>query len=319
MASLQLKPCVRDYPDFDKDRDAVILRKAMKGMGTDETAIIETLVHRSNNQRQAIRQQYKTAYGRDLMDDLKKELGGNLEKAVLGLMEQFPLYDAKCLKKAMKGLGTDESTLLEILCARNNAQIKAIKMAYKAAGIGDLEDDLQGEVSGDLKCLLTGLVQGGRSDEDEIDEDKAQADAQALFEAGEQTFGTDESEFQRVLLTRSWRQIRCIADKYEQIAEKSIEDSIKSEMGGSLEQAYLTIVAYARSPVQHFAKVINSALKGAGTNEARLMRTLITRSEIDLGNIKDLYEEMFGVSLADDIRGDLRGDFEKIMLQLIGE
>ena len=44
--------------------------------------------------------------------------------------------------------------------------------------------------------------------------------------------------------------------------------------------AVLFSVAYARNPVAHFASVINSALKGVGTNEARLIRTLITRSEV---------------------------------------
>ncbi|PIK38714.1 putative annexin A7 [Apostichopus japonicus] len=222
---------------------------------------------------------------KDLIADLKKELGGKLEMAVLGIMEPFPVYDAQCLKKAMKGVGTDESTLLEILCARNNAQIKAIKMAYKAAGLGDLEEDLQNEASGATKCLLTGLVQAGRNAEGEVDEEKAVTDATALFE----------------------------------IADKSLEDSIRSEMSGSLQEAYLNIMSYAMNPVVYFANVINSALKGAGTNEVRLTRTLISRSEIDLGNIKDCYEETYGETLADAIRGDLRGDFERILLELIRE
>ena len=36
-------------------------------------------------QRQQIKECHKTAYGRDLMVDLKKELSGNLEDAVLAL------------------------------------------------------------------------------------------------------------------------------------------------------------------------------------------------------------------------------------------
>lgn len=38
----------------------------------------------------------------DLITDLKKELTGDFEDGVLGLMDPFPVYDARCLKKAMK-------------------------------------------------------------------------------------------------------------------------------------------------------------------------------------------------------------------------
>ena len=65
------------------EQDAADLRKAMKGLGTDEDAIIKIVANRKNSERQQIKECYKTAYGRDLMVDLKKELSGNLEDAVL--------------------------------------------------------------------------------------------------------------------------------------------------------------------------------------------------------------------------------------------
>ena len=36
------------------------------------------------------------------MNDLKSELSGNLEDCLLALMEPSSLYDAKCLRRAMK-------------------------------------------------------------------------------------------------------------------------------------------------------------------------------------------------------------------------
>ena len=54
------------------------------------------------------------------MEDLHSELSGNLRILVLALMETKAQYDANCLYKAMKGLGTDESVLIEILCTRTN-------------------------------------------------------------------------------------------------------------------------------------------------------------------------------------------------------
>ena len=67
----------------------------------------------------------------DLISDLKSELSGNLEECILALMEPLGLYDARSLRKAMKGMGTDEQCLIEILCSRTNKEIAAIKESFK--------------------------------------------------------------------------------------------------------------------------------------------------------------------------------------------
>ena len=56
----------------------------------------------------------------DLIEDLNSELSKNLKTLVLALFEPRAIYDAHCLRKAMKGLGTDEAELIEILCTRTN-------------------------------------------------------------------------------------------------------------------------------------------------------------------------------------------------------
>ena len=80
----------------------------LQGLGTDEKAIIAGLTDVSNEQRQVLKVAYKQMYGRDLVDDLKSELGGKLEKVILALMTPSVFYDARELRAAMKGAGTDE-------------------------------------------------------------------------------------------------------------------------------------------------------------------------------------------------------------------
>ena len=67
----------------------------------------------------------------DLVDDLKSELSGDFEKTVLALMMPPAQFQATEVKRAIKGLGTDEAVLVEMLCTKSNEEMTALKDAYK--------------------------------------------------------------------------------------------------------------------------------------------------------------------------------------------
>ncbi|XP_007545214.2 annexin A1-like, partial [Poecilia formosa] len=125
--------------------------------GVDEHTIIDVLVKRSNDQRQHIKEAYQQAYGKPLETELKKALKGDLEEVVLALLKTPAQYDAQQLKLAMKGLGTDEDTLIEILASRTNRQVLDIKKAYKEDYKKDLEEDIRSDTSGDFRAALLAL------------------------------------------------------------------------------------------------------------------------------------------------------------------
>lgn len=56
----------------------------------------------------------------DLQEVLESELSGHFKKTALALLDRPSEYDARQLQRAMKGLGTDEAMLIEVLCTRTN-------------------------------------------------------------------------------------------------------------------------------------------------------------------------------------------------------
>jgi len=307
---------VKASANFTANEDAEVLYKAMKGLGTDEDAILQLLTSRSNNQRQQIKAAYKTLHGKDLIDDLKSELGGKFETLVVALMTPPLNYDVTLLRDAIKGAGTDEKVLVEILASRTAAQVKDMVAAYRQGYDDNLEEDISGDTSGHFKRLLVILLQASR--EQGIQEGNIEADAQALFKAGEDKYGTDETEFIKILGNRSAEHLRKVFDAYMKLSGFEMEESIKRETSGHLEDLLLAVVKCARSVPAYFAETLYYAMKGAGTDDQTLIRVMVSRSEVDMLDIRTEFRKMFACSLHSMIKGDSSGDYRKALLLLCG-
>ncbi|NWI99663.1 ANX13 protein, partial [Crypturellus undulatus] len=200
---------------FDADRDAKKLHKACKGAGTDEKTIIEILTNRTSEQRQQIKQKYKAAFGKDLEEVLKGDLSGDFEKSVLALLDRPCEYEARALRKAMEGAGTDEALLIEVLCTQSNKHRASPYGHFSAVFDRDLESDVKSDTSGSLKKILVTVLEANRDEAQEVNAELAGQDARELYEAGEGRWGTDELAFNVVLAKRSYPQLRATFEAYE--------------------------------------------------------------------------------------------------------
>lgn len=318
MATAGPKGTIKPYASFNAADDVQKLRSAMKGAGTNEDAIIDIIANRTIAQRQEIKIAYKTTVGKDLEDDIKSELTGKFEKVIVGLLMPITQYDVQELKAAMKGAGTDEGCLIEILASRSPEEIQRINVAYKHKYGKSLEDDICSDTSGMFERVLVSLSAGGRDTGSNVDDSQAKKDAQDLYEAGEKKWGTDEVKFLSILCTRNRKHLLKVFEEYKKISKKDIEASIKSEMSGNLEDSLLAVVQCVKSRPTYFAERLYKSMKGLGTDDDTLIRVMVSRCEIDMLEIRSEFKKKYGKSLHSFIKGDTSGDYRKALLKLCG-
>ncbi|CAL4152633.1 unnamed protein product, partial [Meganyctiphanes norvegica] len=312
------RPTLKPMTPFDPSSDAQILRKAMKGLGTDEAAIIGVLARRTSQQRQEIILKFQQGYGRDLIKDLKSELSGKFEQVIIALMTPLPIYLARELHHAIQGIGTNEKTLVEILCSNDNAWILAIKNSYYQEFHRKLEDDIKGDTSGDFERVLVSMCAACR-DEQQCDTALANGLAQQLYKAGEGRMGTNEGEFNRILATYSFPLLRCVFEEYKKINGRTLGQAISSEFSGDIKTGFKAIYLAIENRSAYFAKEIHDSMAGMGTNDRALIRMVVSRSEIDMGNIKEEYMRMYNKPMEKDIKDDCSGDYKRALIALCEE
>ncbi len=215
---------------------------------------------------------YKTAYGKDLINDIRSETSGNFEILLVALLTPTIQYYCEALNYAMTGAGTDEDVLIEVMCTMSNAEIKQIGATYYQMYKKSLEETLRDDTSGSVKRLFTSLSVGGRDESMTTNLQSARADAEALKKAGVDRWGTDESEFNRILCLRNYNQLNLVADEYKKLTGNTLEKDIKREFSGDIEDALLAILRVANNRPEFFARRLHKSMAGLGTNDRSLIR-----------------------------------------------
>ena len=298
------------------DGDLENLKKAMEGFGTDEDTLIKIIANRTTSQRLKIKEEWKKKYGTDLIEELKKELHGKFEEAIVALFSDPIDYDCDSLRSAMSGLGTNEDTLIEIISSRPQEVLKQIKERYQQKFNRDLIEDIKKDTHGTLQNVLTTILQCKRSTNKSPNSKEISKYAQEIYDAGEAKIGHDSSIFNKYLTTLSPIELICLNQEYNFIAKHTILDAIDKEFVGNSKKAFRALVYATLLPSEYFATRVNEAVKGIGTKDHLLMRVIITRDEIDMPQIKECYKKLYGKSMIEAIKDDISGNYRKLMLEL---
>jgi len=129
--------------------------------------------------------------------------------------------------------------------------------------------------------------------------------------------GTNEDVFINIFAGRSFNHLNAVYTAYASQYGKTMETVIRSEFSGDMANLLLDIIQYSKNKVTYLAQRLHYTMDGAETLDHSLMRLIIGRCEIDLGDVKVEYQRLYGRTLASDVSGDTSGDYKKALLALI--
>ena len=302
--------------NFNPKEDAINLNKAIT-KPKDMNKLINIVAHRSNSQRQVILNEYYEYFKKNLLDELKSELSGNFKETVISLFYTPVDFDCYHLDKAMKRLGTNEDTLIEILASRSNERIKEIKKRYKEIYNRDLVKDVEKDTSGTFRKILKRLLDGCRPN-NYANEQECNESAQRLYTAALNKKESLNDTFIYMFTEKSREEIALIAKIYYKWYSQTLFELIESLFSGDFKRILKAIIYSLLSPSEYFAYRIHKAMKGIGTKDTILIRVLVSRDEIDIERIKKYYRQLYDKSLYDTVKNETSGDYQKILLELIG-
>lgn len=285
------------------------------GKDKDETCL-NIVITNPLNRRLEIAYTYETLYHYPLYEDLKKNLSGNFGKAI-GYLFLSPLsLCCKNLKNSIHGFSTDDSCIFEVLSNKTVEQLKLIETEYKSQTGKDLKKELTNLYSGSLQKNIMNMFNTPRSVQEYPNKTECEKLANTLITAGESKWVEDDNLFREVFLKRSPEELVLIGRIYKKKTGNNLIDVVEKNVKGK-NGVFLKEILYNNIlPHELFAEKINLAIKGLGTDNNTLTRVLVSRSELDMPQIREIYRWKYNKEMKEDITKDTSGMYQKICTYL---
>ncbi|KAI1383833.1 Annexin [Hypoxylon trugodes] len=315
------------HAPVDTSADCEALRKAMKGMGCDEAALIRVLTSTKYDNPWAMAQlvqDYNKRFIRDLAKDIESETRGDLETALLALIRGPLENDVRVLIKALDRAGTDEDALMDVLLCRSNADIRAITTEYKRIKGHDLLVDIKDDVDDTLFRLYSMVLSATRAEDTApitaTDIDQKVTEVQRATEG---MIGTNAIAVAQVFASCNASQLHAVSEAYRRKYHRSLEEVIEKEFRGDMEDALLYMLESAIDRARSDAKRLEKPLYRTPRKDRLFINRVVSlywdRSRLDAA--KSAYQRYSSTraSLRNSIKALLSGDYEDLMVALIRE
>lgn len=124
----------------------------------------------------------------------------------------------------------------------------------------------------------------------------------------------DKTEFINYCVGKSNDARQDLRKGYKEAMGKELTEALDKELSGDFKNCLIRLF---KDPIESAAEDLKKSMKGAGTDEDLLIEAVVTRSSEELAKIKEKYQQMYNVTLEEDIVGDTSGDFQNLLKSLI--
>ncbi|KAL9247075.1 hypothetical protein vseg_020545 [Gypsophila vaccaria] len=213
----------------------------------------------------------------------------------------------------------DYMVLVQMFVARKSSHVIMIKQAYHTRFLRSLDQDiLTLEPPHPYQRILVALSTSHKAHHADVSQDIAKCDAMRLYQTGEGSSSTvNESVVLEILSKRSIPQLKLTFSSYKRIYGHSYTKQLKKVHSTQFEEAFRNVVECIQDPPKYYAKMLQRSMKGGETSRGSLTRLMVSRAEIDMGDIQKVYKKKYGVELKDTICQVIpAGEYREFLLAL---
>lgn len=291
------------------------LYNALKGKNKEEVCL-DIVMGNNLERRLEIADLYQKTYGKELYEELKSKLSWNFKDLIIYLFLSPVNFAAKMLHKAFKGFTTDEGLIFEMLAARTQEEYRQIEEAYKAESGKELIKSIEKAFSNPLRKALITLITTPRRENTNPDKIMCSALADKLIEAGENNWISNDQLFSEVFVCCSPEELVLVGRYYYKKTGNILIDVVEKKLSGKNKTFLKEILYDVIIPHELFAEKIYLSIKGLGTDTALLNRVLASRCQIDMLEIREIYQAKYNITVREDIVGDTSGIYQKLCVCL---
>lgn len=275
--------------------------------------ILQITMNTNLSNRISISQYYKAAYNKSLFEDIKSKISGDFGYCAA---QMFLTPLEFCLHHLKIGLKKGNECAFEMLTSKTPEELKIIENVYKRSSGNELKDDIKKVFSGSVGNNLLNLFDTPRLSNPKPRKNECEKYANKLIEKDPKNWVDDESLFKEIFIQRSPEELILIARFYLKSTGNNLLDVVEKKIKGKQQMLLKEILYNNIMPHELFAEKIYLAIKGAGTNEEILTRALVSRCELDMPLMREIYQFKYNVSMKDDIFGDTSGSYQKLCINL---